>query len=209
MTPRISRGGKRAGASTGSRFGRHVTAVMAEQPLRFTLESDAVQDAEWRLYVGELVALDEVCDRISVARTTGAVREASRGRSPEREARTALLDSVEAAPEAFRLDVSELDSEAQLGAPSEVDLADEIARILTGNPFTTLGRSKREDVNHLATHVRQHRDVFVTSDVATLAKREGLAAVGIRVEDPDAALVLARERCEEKGLPRPTSRGGM
>jgi hypothetical protein len=172
---------------------------MAEQPLRFTLESDAVLDPAWRKYVDELVALDEECDRISVARTTAAVREASRGRSPEREARTALLDSVEAAPEAFQLDASRLDREARLGAPAEVDLADEIARILTGNPFTTLGVSKREDVNHLATHARQHRDVFVTTDGETLARREALAAAGIRVEDPEAAMVLARQQCAKKG----------
>lgn len=208
MTPRFSHGGKRAGASTGSRFGRHVTAVMAEQPLRFTLESDAVQDAEWRLYVDELVALDQECDRISVTRAAGAVREAARGRPPEREARTALVDTLEAAPEAIPLDVSELGGEAQLVAQSEVDLADEIARLLTGKPFTTLGRSKREDVKHLVTHARHHRDVFVATNVATLAKREALASIGIRVEDPDAALILARERCAERVSPRPPEYGG-
>jgi hypothetical protein len=180
---------------TGSRFGRHVTAVMAEQPFRFTLESEAVPDPAWHAALDELVALDRECDRISIERTPAVVRKTARGRTPEGEAPTALLDAAEAAPEPFRLDLSKLGGEARLRAGLEVDFVDEIARVLVGDPPTKLSRSKRDGIERLAIHARHHRDVFVTTDSATLAKRDSLATLGIRVEDPPAALSLARERC--------------
>lgn len=195
MTRRVLRGGKGVGATTGSRFGRHVTAVMAEKPLSFTLESETVQDPAWRKDLDELVALAGDCDRISITRTPGAVRKAARGRSPEREAPTAVLDNPETSPDTFQFDLARLQGGTRPGAPSDADRADEIAQILAGHPPSRMSRAKRAGIDQLATHAREHRDVFVSTDGDTLAKREGLAAVGIRVEDPPAALSLARERC--------------
>jgi hypothetical protein len=174
--------------------------------VRFTLESNSVQGDTWLREIGELLELAEDCHSIDIARTTGALREAARG--PDQVAgsrRLALLSALPAAREAFRLDLSVLDSEATLAGDDEFDLADPICRILWSRPFAKLsGRrgenpSRIEDVNHLATHARQGRDVFVTTDAVILEHAAGLAGLGIRVMGPAAALEVARRRCAGEG----------
>lgn len=171
-------------------------------PIRFTLESNSVQGDTWLPEIGELLELAEHCHSIDIARTTGALREAARG--PDRLAslrRLALLSELPAAREAFRFDLSVWDSEATWAGDDEVDLADPICRILWSRPFAELfGRrgenpSRIEDVNHLATHARHERDVFVTTDTVILERAVGLAALGIRVMGPADAVEVARRRC--------------
>jgi hypothetical protein len=172
-------------------------------PVRFTLESNSVQGDTWLPAIAELFELAEHCHSIDIARTTGALREAVRG--PDQEAgsrRLALLSELPAAREAGRWGVSYWDSEATWAGDDEVDLADPISRVLWGRPFAELfglrgkNPSRIEDVNHLATHARHGRDVFVTTDTVILGRAAGLMALGIRVMDPTAAVELARRRCE-------------
>jgi hypothetical protein len=183
--------------------GKDVLTADPGSPVRFTLESNSVQDDTWLPEIGDLLKLAEHCHSIDIARTTGALREAARGRDQETASRrVALLRELPVAREAGRWGVSQWDGEAVWVGDDEVDLADPICRVLWNRPFAELfgggreNRSRIEDVNHLATHARHGRDVFVTTDNVILGHAAGLMELGITVMDPTAAVEVARRRCE-------------
>jgi hypothetical protein len=104
--------------------------------------------------------------------------------------------SIPGLTEAFTIGLSYLDDEeSHLVGESEPAQVDQISRALWDRPQEELKHSDLEDVMHLHTHLRNARDVFVTTDGQMLTRAERLADLAIHVASPDDALRAAREAC--------------
>ena len=159
-----------------------------------TADTNILWDAAIRSRPGHVAALqifDNHRDGICEVKVTNRNRNDVE-RPPERGAMDEFMRR-------YRID--ELRSAATIGITrigcdviadeQDASLATDIATTVFGtDPVTLFSRSKssRVDVDHLATHARLHRDVFVTRDKLIQRKAADLLALGITVCDPEAFL---------------------
>jgi hypothetical protein len=167
------------------------------QSLTITIESNALSGAGWTQGVAELLRLSMSCPQIDIRRTAGTQRESSRpvGDSDAAERRRLAL-TVPPLVEAFTLGLSELGSvESHLAEDNEPAEMEALSIALWDRPPGEIGYSDLEDVAHLCTHLRQGRDIFVSTDERMHKRRQQLDMLNVRVRSPEEVLATATEIC--------------
>jgi predicted nucleic acid-binding protein len=160
--------------------------------LTFTLESNAVSGDAWGEDVAKLIEFSRAHPKLlHLARTTGALREASAGHDRQAAARRQTL--MEGVPEIVETALSGISryGEAVFAGPDDQRDLDAIHAALWPDKARP-DPSEANDALHLATHLKHDRDYFVTIDTRMLKASDKLQMLGIRVVDPGQALVLAR-----------------
>ncbi len=165
----------------------------------FTVESDAVQGADWREGIAELVDLfRSYPDLLDVARTTGGRREASTGKDPAAAAkRLALMETLPEVTETGLWGVSRW-GEFTWGGPEDQERMDKVQAALWPDKKAPPDLSEANDALNLATHLKYQRDHFVTTDKQVHKASDKLKVLGIHVVTPSQAATLARSICEAK-----------
>jgi hypothetical protein len=167
--------------------------------ITFTIESDAAVADAWREEIAELIELSSSCPEfVRVARTSGALREASAGKDSELAAiRLALMDTLPEITESGLYGITRY-GEGTYAGPEDQETFERILAAVWPNKRVRPDKSEANDVLNLATHLKYKRDHFVTTDTDIINASVLLKGLGIDVVTPSQAAALARSLCQTK-----------
>lgn len=146
--------------------------------------------------VEELEALFQLSlsGRAEISITTRTELDIGRDKNVDRRASMLqLLNMMPVIGSVFRLGISCLGSDILTDSEQKIDV--KIQQIVFPGLTTSDRRyaNKQNDIDHLAAHYLNSRDVFVTDDKELLQKREPLmSSLGIKLMNPREALELLR-----------------